>query len=148
MDRRSFLTTSGLAAIATALPTAVFAQTGGDAALNALFERIFVEAVARSPELATSLGLDRGPGAALKSQLSPRTATRRTQDLALVQQALAQLSAVDRASISDANRLNLDVVKYQLEGQMVAPAEFGIDSVVRPYRIFQQGGAYSPSPTS
>jgi uncharacterized protein (DUF885 family) len=53
---------------------------------------------------------------------------------------------VDRRSVSAANNLNLDVVVYQLEGQMVAPARFGLESVVRPYRIFQQGGAYFSVP--
>ena len=149
MDRRTFLTTSGLVAVGAALiPAELLAQAagGGDAAANALFERIFHEAVARSPELATSLGLDRGPGAALKSQLSPRTAQRRQEDLARVQAALGQLRALDRASLSPANQLNLDVIAYSLEGQTVAPAKFGIDSVVRPYPIFQQGGAYFRTP--
>jgi uncharacterized protein (DUF885 family) len=148
MDRRNFLTTSGLAvAGATLIPSELFAQGGsGDAAANALFERIFQEAVARSPELATSLGLDRGPRAALKSKLSPRTAQEREDDLAHVRQALAELGRLDRNGLSSANRLNLDVITYSLEAQSVAPARFGIDSVVRPYPIFQQGGAYFRTP--
>jgi uncharacterized protein (DUF885 family) len=148
MDRRTFLTSSGLAvAGATLVPSGLFAQTaGGDAAANALFERIFQEAVARSPELATSLGLDRGPLAGLKSQLSPRTAQERERDLADIRKALAELGRLDRASLSSANQLNLDVITYSLEAQTVAPAKFGIDSVVRPYPIFQQGGAYFRTP--
>jgi uncharacterized protein (DUF885 family) len=148
MDRRNFLTTTGLAvAGATLIPSELFAQGGsGDAAANALFERIFQEAVARSPELATSLGLDRGPLAALKSKLSPRTAQEREDDLAHVRQALAELGRLDRNGLSSANRLNLDVITYSLEAQSVAPARFGIDSVVRPYPIFQQGGAYFRTP--
>jgi uncharacterized protein (DUF885 family) len=148
MDRRTFLTSSGLAvAGATLVPSGLFAQTaGGDAAANALFERIFQEAVARSPELATSLGLDRGPLAGLKSQLSPRTAQERERDLADIRKALAELGRLDRVSLSSANQLNLDVITYSLEAQTVAPAKFGIDSVVRPYPIFQQGGAYFRTP--
>lgn len=148
MDRRQFLALSGSTAVGLGLIPAELAAQGatGDAALNALFERIFREAVMRSPELATQLGLDKGPAAALKSQLSPRTAQRREEDLARVRRALAELKAVDRASISPANQLNLDVVVYQLEGQALAPARFQLDSVVRPYRIFQQGGAYFSVP--
>jgi uncharacterized protein (DUF885 family) len=148
MDRRQFLAVSGSTALGLGLlPAELAAQaTTGDAALAALFERIFQDAVRRSPELATQLGLDKGPLAALKTQLSPRTAARREEDLARVRAALAELKAVDRASVSAANQLNLDVVVYQLEGQTVAPAKFGIDSVVRPYRIFQQGGAYFSVP--
>ena len=71
MDRRQFLSTSGaafgLGLVTSGSPAAAFAQTSakgsGDAALNALFEEIFKEQVADSPELATSLGLDKGPNA-------------------------------------------------------------------------------------
>lgn len=127
MDRRTFLTTSGLAVAGAALvPSKLFAQTAsGDAAANALFERIFQQAVARSPELATSLGLDRGALAGLKSKLSPRTAQEREDDLAHVRQALAELGRLDRSSLSPSNRLNLDVITYSLEAQTVAPAKFG-----------------------
>jgi uncharacterized protein (DUF885 family) len=148
MDRRTFLTTSGLAAAgATLIPSGLFAQVAGaDTAANALFERIFQEAVARSPELATSLGLDRGPLAGLKGKLSPRTAQEREDDLAHTRRALAELGRLDRNGLSSANRLNLDVITYSLDAQTVAPAKFGIDSVVRPYPIFQQGGAYFRTP--
>jgi uncharacterized protein (DUF885 family) len=148
MDRRQFLSFSGSTAVGLGLlPAQLAAQTTtGDAALAALFEKIFQDAVMRSPELATQLGLDKGPAAGLKAQLAPRTAQRREEELARVRQALAQLKAVDRASVSAANQLNLDVVIYQLEGQTVAPARFGLDSAVRPYRIFQQGGAYFSVP--
>jgi len=147
MDRRQFLATSGLAtAGALLVPSRLFAQAaaGGDAAANALFEQLFQEAVARSPELATSLGLDTGALAALKSRLSPRTAEERQKDLALTRAALARLRALN--GLSEANQLNRDVLIYQLEAQEVAPARFGIDSVVRPYPIFQQGGAYFSTP--
>ena len=61
MDRRQFLASGGVAALATTLlPSSAFAQSTGDTALNAEFERIFQKSVARSPELATSLGLDKG----------------------------------------------------------------------------------------
>jgi uncharacterized protein (DUF885 family) len=147
MDRRAFLTSSALIAGSTLLPARVFAQSAdGDAAANALFEQLFQEGVARSPELATSLGLDQGPLANLKGRLSPRTAEERQQDLALTRAALTRLRALNRNSLSDANRLNVDVLVYSLEGQEVAPARYGIDSVVRPYPIFQQGGAYFSVP--
>ena len=148
MDRRAFLSTSALLAGSTLLPARAFAQAaaGADAAANALFDQLFKEAVARSPELATSLGLDQGPLAGLKSQLSPRTAEERQKDLALVRQGLQRLRALDRNALSDANKLNVDVLVYSLEGQETAPARYGIDSVVRPYPIFQQGGAYFSVP--
>lgn len=147
MDRRAFLSTSALLAGTTLLPTRLLAQAAGaDAAANALFDQLFQETVARSPELATSLGLDQGPLAALKSQLSPRTAEERQKDLALTRAAMQRLRALDRDALSDANKLNLDVLVYSLEAQEVAPARYGIDSVVRPYPVFQQGGVYFSVP--
>ena len=104
MDRRNFIAASGAAALAASLPAKVLAQaSSGDAALNALFERIFQRAVARSPELASQLGLDKGDNAPLKRRLSPRTAEERQRQLAEVRQALAQLRAVDRSSLSPAS---------------------------------------------
>jgi uncharacterized protein (DUF885 family) len=148
LDRRTFIASSGAAALAASLPAAVLGQPAGsgDAALNALFERIFNEAVQRSPELATSLGLDKGPNAALKAKLSPRTLAERRRQLAQVKQALADLEAVDASTLSPAAKLNREIVIYSLTNQIIAPQRFGLDSVIRPYRIFQQGGAYFSVP--
>ncbi len=147
MDRRQFLASGGVAALATAfVPSQAFAQSTGDTALNAEFERIFQRSVARSPELATSLGLDKGPLAASKSQLSPRTPEKRARDVAETKAALASLARYDGAGLSPSAKLNLEVVRYSLTTQIAAPEKFGMDSPIRPYRIFQQGGAYFQVP--
>ena len=154
MDRRFFLASAGTAAaLAALLPERLIAQAAvpaaaasGDAALNQLFEQIFMRAVQRSPEFATSLGVDKGPAAALKSQWSPRTIARRQEDVRVVKEALAALGAVDKSRLSPAAILNLEVITYQLNNQTVAAERFNIDSAVRPYRIFQQGGAYFSTP--
>lgn len=149
MDRRQLLTSGGAAALAaTLIPGKVLAQgkMSGDAALNAEFERIFQDAVARSPELATSLGLDKGPMAASKGMLSPRTAAKRAADVAQTKAALARLAKVPAAGLSAPAQLNLEVVRYSLSTQIASADRFGIDSPIRPYRIFQQGGAYFSVP--
>ncbi len=149
MDRRTFIASSGAAALAATLPAASLAQPragSGDAALNALFERIFQQQVQRSPELATSLGLDKDSNAGLKSRLAPRTLAERARILAQTKEALAELAAVDRRTLSPAAKLNLEVVTYSLNNQAAAPQRFGLDSAIRPYRIFQQGGAYFSVP--
>jgi uncharacterized protein (DUF885 family) len=150
LDRRTFVASSGAAALAsTLLPGIALAQFGagsGDAALNALFERIFQQNVQRSPELATQLGLDKDANAALKGRLSPRTLAERARVVAQTREALASLAAVDRRTLSPAAKLNLEVVTYSLNAQIAAPQRFGLDSAIRPYRIFQQGGAYFSVP--
>ncbi|HEX2762798.1 MAG TPA: DUF885 family protein [Allosphingosinicella sp.] len=156
MDRRTFVAAGGSAALAALwLPDALLAQArrsaaggvgSGDAALNALFERIFARTVERSPELASQLGLDKGANAALKHKLAPRTAEERARQLAQTHEALADLARVDRTRLSGPAQLNLEVVTYSLNAQTVAPERFGLDSAIRPYRIFQQGGAYFSVP--
>jgi uncharacterized protein (DUF885 family) len=152
MNRRSFLATSATVALLplTEAPTlaAVTSKAGsGDAKLNALFEDIFQERVRNSPTLASSLGLDKGPNAALKSKLDTRpAAAARSEDLARNRRSLAELKAVGPAALSDAAKLNREVVIYSLETQANAPARWDIDSAQRPYPIFQQGGAYFSTP--
>jgi uncharacterized protein (DUF885 family) len=148
LDRRTFIASSGAAALAATIPAPAFAQPAGsgDSELNALFERIFQQLVQRSPELATQLGLDKGANAGLKAQLTPRTLAERARQQAQVQEALASLAAVNRSALSPAAKLNLEVVTYSLANQTVAPRRFGLDSAIRPYRIFQQGGAYFSVP--
>jgi uncharacterized protein (DUF885 family) len=147
MDRRQFIASTGAAAIAAALPYDARAGDGGaDAELNSLFNSIFDEMVDTSPELASSLGLDKGARAPLKGKLSPRTAAERARNLARVKSAIARLEQIDPQPLSQAAQLNRDVVLYSLNQQTVGPQDFGVDSAVRPYPIFQQGGAYFRTP--
>ncbi len=148
MDRRQFLSSTGAA---TALAIAPGALKGaepatGDAALNALFEAIFQENLDDSPENVTGLGLDTGKRAAAKAQLSDRSLAARAKDLARTKQAIARIEAVDAKTLSDAGKLNREVVLYSLRSGIVGPDKFGIGSTIRPYRIFQQGGAYFSVP--
>jgi len=149
MDRRSFLATSATVALLplTEAPAIAAATASGDAKLNASFEAIFQERVRHSPTLASSLGLDKGPNAALKSQLETKPASvLRQESLQRNRRAIAQLKAVNPATLSDAARLNREVVLYSLETSTVAPTRWNIDSAQRPYPITQQSGAYFEIP--
>ena len=152
MDRRSFLATSATVALlplteATAVAAVAAKPNAGDAKLNALFEDIFQERVRNAPELASSLGLDKGPNAALKSKLDTDPApVARAKSLARNRRAIASLKAISPAALSDAAKLNREVVLYSLDTATVAPARWNIDSAQRPYPITQQGGAYFQIP--
>lgn len=152
MDRRTFVVSASSAAFASViLPSRLPAQTGaragsGDSALNALFDRVFEQILERSPEQATSLGLDKGANSARKSRLSQRTFEARRRQLSETRQALSELNAMDRSTLSPAAALNHEVVAYSLTSQTIAPSRFGLDSAIRPYRIFQQGGSYFSVP--
>ncbi|MCH7629316.1 MAG: DUF885 family protein [Proteobacteria bacterium] len=146
MERRQFLAGTGaLGMAALARPGMAFAAGDPDTALTALFDRIFNDTLALSPETVSSLGLDKGAWAGMKSRLDDRTEAGVAADVAQTKQALADLAKVDRGALSNANRLNLDVVNYQLETRLDAP-RLHVDSVQRPYRLYQQGGAYFSLP--
>lgn len=150
MDRRTFLATGATVALlplteASALAAA--AAGSNDAKLNQALEEIFQERVRNSPELASSLGLDKGPNAALKAKFDTDPApVARQKDLARNRRAIARLNAIGPSTLSDAARLNREVVLYSLETQTVAPTRWSIDSAQRPYPIFQQGGSYFSTP--
>ncbi len=148
MDRRSFLASSATVALLPLVEAPAIAATGsGDARLNAQFEAIFQERLRNSPELASSLGLDKGANASLKSKLdTDPVAVQRSKSLARNRRGIAQLNAISPATLSKAGKLNREVVLYSLQTNTVAPSRWNIDSAQRPYPITQQGGAYFDTP--
>lgn len=147
MDRRQFLLSTGAITVSAAAPRA-FAQIAGDddARLSAAFAAIFERQLDLSPAFVTSLGLDKGARAGAKSQLDDNSRSAMMKQLAETQAAIKELKGFEGASLSNAQRLNLDVILYALDQRTVAPATFGLNSVQRPYRIFQQGGSYFSTP--
>ncbi|WP_416463675.1 DUF885 domain-containing protein [Sphingomonas sp. VDB2] len=147
MDRRQFLATTCAVALTAAAPRALAQAAGSDdARLSAAFAAIFERQLDLSPSFVTSLGLDKGARAGAKSQLDDNSKSAMLKRLAATQGAIKELDSYKAASLSDAQRLNLDVILYALRQQTVAPAKFGLNSAVRPYRIFQQGGSYFSTP--
>ncbi|HVR91572.1 MAG TPA: DUF885 family protein [Novosphingobium sp.] len=149
MDRRNFMISGSATALvlgAEPVLAATRARPQGDAALNAALDAIFNDGVIHSPETATSLGLDKGANAALKSRLSPATAAFRRQEAARTLRWQARLTGFNPARLSDTGKRNRALAQYMLEQRTLAPVRFNLDSVQRPYRIFQQGGAYFEVP--
>ncbi|HUQ13499.1 MAG TPA: DUF885 family protein [Novosphingobium sp.] len=146
-NRRAFIAAGGAsAATFAAEPSLGAAKAQGDAALKATLDAEFDDDILHSPETATSLGLDQGKLAALKARLSPRNAAERNRELARNRKWLRRVKAFDPARLSAPARLWREQTIYDLEQKIVAPARFGIGSVQRPYRIFQQGGSYFSVP--
>lgn len=146
MDRRQFLMNGGVIAIVAGLPAPLLAAAGGDAALNALFDRIFNTALDRSPQMVTQLGLDKGERAGARFKLNDVSEAAMRADLADTRRAMAELEAFPVAGLSEGAALNREIILYGLKAQTVGPEKFGIGSPIRPYRIFQQGGAYFSTP--
>ena len=155
MDRRTFLASGTATAALAATPAAARALQApaarpaagpGDAGLNAIFDEVLKKTIQRSPELATSIGFDKGPGAALKRQLTDRSPAAKARAQAETKDALARIEAVDPATLSEASKLDREIVAYSLKTQLVPRERFDLDAVMRPFAIFQQGGIYFSMP--
>jgi len=145
INRRQLL--AGTAAAAFAGPA--LAQPNPDAQLLGLFDAMFAEGIAASPERATALGLDTGANAGLKSQLSDYSRAGRAADLARASSQLDRLRAIPADALSPARRLDRDVVEYDLSRRVMNETRFGFGSAggnFAPYVLTHSEGAFREVP--
>ncbi|HJO65386.1 MAG TPA: DUF885 family protein, partial [Sphingomonas sanguinis] len=149
MQRRQFLASASLAAVTTAWPGLARAATGSrDAELRAMLDRFFYARLEDSPEQATSLGLDTGPRAHLKSRLGDVSRAGEARQYARARQERAALRTIPRASLGEAARLDYDIVGYGLD-QVIAGERFAYGTSAgqyAPYVLSQLSGAYRDVP--
>ena len=149
MRRRDFLASASLATGAAALPRLAYAAAGSrDAELRAMLDRFFYERLADSPEQATSLGLDTGERAALRSKLGDASRADEAKQFARAKRERAALNTIPRESLGQAARLDYDVVAYSLD-RVIAGERFGFGSSAgrySPYVLSQLTGAYRDVP--
>ncbi|NJR78454.1 DUF885 domain-containing protein [Sphingomonas corticis] len=149
MRRRHFLASAALAGTAAALPRVALAAAGSrDAELRALLDRFFYARLDDSPEQATSLGLDTGARAALRSKLGDASRAGEARDYARAKRELAALAAIPRDALGDAARLDYDIVRYSLD-RVIAGERFAYGSNAgryTPYVLTQLTGAYRDVP--
>ncbi len=156
LDRRTLLLTAAAAGLAARSASAAPKVAGppGDAAINRYFDGLSNEILAKDPQTATSLGLDTGARAALKSRFSDASAAHIAEDRIWCRANLARLEAFPDAGLSPIAKLNKDVVRYAFElGRDAAPFDYGENTLnsamsesATPYVVSQQGGAYSAVP--
>jgi uncharacterized protein (DUF885 family) len=151
MRRRQFLASASAAAALATLPRAAIAaaKTGPrDAELRALLDRFFYTRLDQSPEQATSLGLDTGARAPLKSRLSDASRAGELRDFARARAESAALQAIPRDALGDAARLDYDIVAYSLD-RMLAGERYDYGASAgryAPYVLTQLTGAYRDVP--
>ena len=119
--------------------------TGEDARLDRLMMGNFVENLDRSPESATSLGVDVGPRAAQRSQLNDRSKEFVEARRAEAPGKLAQIKAINRDALSAASKVTFDVAVFQGE-RSVDRLKLGYGAGFGIYVVSQQGGAYQSLP--
>ena len=143
MNRRQLLASGAAAGALSSLPLAALAAPGTHAELEKLFTAFVEEGLDLQPEGATSIGLDFGPRAHQKGELSDRSlaGAKKSQDLTATQ--LQRLEAFDASALSPSDQLDRDVVLYGLRQQVAAAKEFKYagGGAGMPYVLNQMSGA-------
>jgi uncharacterized protein (DUF885 family) len=149
MHRRRFLASTCLLSAAVAMPSAVRAASGArDADFRAMLDRFFYARLEDSPEQATSLGLDTGTRAELKSRLDDRSRAGQARQFARARQELAALKTVRRDTLSSTAQLDYDVVEYSVK-RVIAGQRYAFGTSAgryAPYVLSQLTGAYRDVP--
>ncbi|MBB5744975.1 DUF885 domain-containing protein [Brevundimonas variabilis] len=117
IDRRRLLFTAAAGA-GLAATGQVFAQTSAPAAgsasatLAALMDRIVQESLMTSPEILTSLGLDKGPAAPMKAMLDDRSQAKIDADKVVFRKSIADLKAIDRSALTGDDGVYYDTLEF------------------------------------
>jgi uncharacterized protein (DUF885 family) len=158
MTHRLFTRREVLAALASsaALPLlpanrAWAATNATDADALALLDDIAGNLLALFPEAATSLGIDTGARAALRSRLADRSAAGQRRVADQLQKDLARIKAFDATAASHAMRTSLEVVRSayttSLEGFALPYGDITVGGWRNtPYVVIQNVGAYLDVP--
>lgn len=145
---------AGAVAMGALMGAGAYAAPVADPKLGALLTAMADEILRASPEQATSLGLDTGVRASLKSRLSDRSVGHVSADVAAGRARLRRLERIDREALNDEDRVRYDAVRFAAElGREGERFRFGDNSYLSamgggavPYVVSQQNGAYSGIP--
>lgn len=137
------------APVAAASPPAAPPPPSAGAQLDAALDRFFAEALAESPQFATSLGLDSGAHADARSKLDDQSLAQLEHLRALNADQLRRLQAIDRAQLSGKAAVDYDAVIFGLETTSEADRNFpyGDQGAAAPYVISQLTGSYQSVPS-
>jgi uncharacterized protein (DUF885 family) len=123
----------------------------GEASARAALDQIGEHFLELFPETATSLGIDTGERAALRSQLSDRSADGQRRIADRVRQDLDRVKAIDTNRLSHATRTSVEVVRSAyataLEGFALPYGDITVGNWRNtPYVVIQNVGAYLDIP--
>jgi uncharacterized protein (DUF885 family) len=150
-NRRHVLA-AGAAAAATAAVSAKTAfaapASPAEAQLNKLMDDFFAESLRESPQLCTSLGVDKGEHAAAKGKLDQSSIAYREHLVALNADQMKRLHAIDRKQLTGMAVVNYDTIDYGVTTSAEADRSFkyGNEGGGQPYVISQLTGSYHDTP--
>jgi len=132
-------------------PSSTTASTDPDADALALVDRIAANLLRLSPESGTSLGIDTGDLAGLRSQLSDRSADGQRRIANQVRDDLERVKTIDTSRLSHAMRTTVEVVRSAyttaLEGFALPYGDITVGGWRNtPYVVIQNVGAYLDVP--
>ena len=152
LNRRELLIGGAAAGLAPVLPAfadqAAPARVSESAKLRALFDEFFQQHLRRSPELATSLGLDKGDLAGLKRRLSERSPAAVARNAVDTERRLNELRSIDRAALPGADAVSYDTILFTTEVRNEGDRSFnyGGGGSGEPYVLSQLSGSYREVP--
>ena len=131
--------------------TPAFAQSSGDAQASALLDSIAENLLRLQPESATSLGIDKGDHAVLRSQLNDRSGIGQQRLAQTLRSDLARANAIDVSALSHSVKTSVEVVRSAystaLDGFMQPYGDVAVGSWRNtPYVVIQNVGAYLDTP--
>ena len=153
-SRRDFIVGTGAAIALSKLPSSARADTDQDVA--ALLAQFAEELLVDYPESATGLGIDTGARAPLKSKLTDRSPAGQRAIAQRVAKRLERLKAIDVSKLSDAARVDVDIIRTAHEFANEGFAfPYGDTAVLNqnwayrnaPYVVAQNTGAFLEIPT-
>ena len=156
LNRRDLLLTAAASALMSALPTTVRPAAAAPkpvdlteaARMNALFDSFVQASLQRQPEEATSLGLDTGALAPLKSKLTDASLAAVAKEKTDNAKHLAELKAIDRSKLSPFDQASYDTVMFTLaiEDEANRAFDYGGNGAGAPYVLSQLTGSYQSTP--
>lgn len=152
LTRRRMMSSSAATVSFAASPRWARAAGVAPDAFRAVIDGFADEALALNPEQATLLGVDTGARAGLRAQTSDDSPTGKARFAALTDSMAARLHRIDRAGLSDRDRLLWDTIDFALDSAALArpffyaSAQQGFSGRARPYAVAQSGSAVSDTP--
>jgi len=138
-SRRDFIVGTGAAIALSNLPSGARADADGDVAT--LLAQFAEELLVDYPESATGLGIDTGARAPLKSKLTDRSPAGQQAIAQRVAKRLERLKALDVSKLSEAARVDVDIIR--------TAHEFAAEGFKFPYgdtAVLDQNWAYRNAP--
>ncbi len=143
--RQLMIAAGGLAAFAA---TRAYGQQASpaEAQFARLLDEVFKETLDDSPELVTSLGLDKGGRAAAKSRLDDASLAGVEKRKARTADQLRRLRAIDRARLGGMHAVNYDTLLFELETTDEGNRRFAYPTGGSPYVLAQICGSWQEVP--